>query len=792
MAVNITKIAEQSRVDRNPKAFALLTNQLRTFAEEARSSGQAMRILKSLHFKQIKERQSTIAEAHKNTFEWVFDAKSDVNFVPWLRTEGEFFWVTGKPGSGKSTLMKFIQRHPHTEEILRQWAGRNRLILASHYFWIGGHSLQKSQDGLLRTLLFQVLAQCPEIIPAVCPERWNEFKLSSFESWDRKELLDTLIAVSHHSRLIASICFFIDGLDEYNGNHRELAKILKQISRLPNIKICASSRPWQEFVDAFDDSDWKLQVHDLTKTDIACYVQGQLMDDELFRKLQIGDPRGASALVHQIREKAQGVFLWVYLVVRSLLQGLVHEDEMLDLHRRVNALPAELEEYFELMLGRIESVYRTQTARIFKALLNACATLPLIAFHFVHMEEQNPGYVLSQEVRPLSNQEISTILVTKKRQLNARCKDLVHITSNPDEPEFIGVRVGFLHRTVKDFLETAEIHTLLSNRTGNTYDSNSSLSKAYLSMAKAYPYRIGTDSYRMADAHRSFAIGTIYYARAVEQLSQCPEEDVLDELNRTLCALGICSVWTDLVPSGDCDNFLDVALRFDLQLYIEKKLNAAGADKAKIMTRLLWQALRDKIVIENDFEFETKFKGEIDLSALEFLLEHGADPNSKVQIKHGSQYLTLEDRENKRFGNPDFVLELQEKHPEDRRSVWGDFLLQLRTDLSREQGEQWDMSQYLESKTLYKRRMPKNAIEACKILITHGASRYYQRIGQWSQIREHYGAEHLIADDMLRDIFPGMAPILTRLFKWDPKDQRLKQFKVVDEPRNKKSDCALM
>ena len=38
-------------------------------------------------------------------------------------------------------------------------------------------------------------------------------------------------------------CFFIDGLDEYDGDHVELIRLLQDFSQPNNIKICASNRP---------------------------------------------------------------------------------------------------------------------------------------------------------------------------------------------------------------------------------------------------------------------------------------------------------------------------------------------------------------------------------------------------------------------------------------------------------------------------------------------------------------------------------------------------------------------
>jgi hypothetical protein len=161
--------------------------------------------------------------------------------------------------------------------------------------------------------------------------------------------------------------------------------------------------------------------------------------------------------MQEIGAKAQGVFLWVYLVVRSLVRGLANRDEIHDLEQRLNELLSDLEEYFKHMMDTIESVYHVQTARIFKTLITAGATLPLVAFHYLDVERVDPHYALGTGLPPLSADEAQEIQDKKIWQLNARCKDL-HVSSTQEsstQPSFLASHwVGFLHRTVVDFLRT--------------------------------------------------------------------------------------------------------------------------------------------------------------------------------------------------------------------------------------------------------------------------------------------------------------------------------------------------
>ena len=120
-------------------------------------------ILESLSFSSMKDREEGVDIAHDSTFEWIFHSNRMTSpgvdsLSKWLQKDGAdgIFWVNGKAGSGKSTLMRFIIDHPKTQELLRIWAGEKTLITAGFYFWISGTVEQRSQTGLLRYLLFQL------------------------------------------------------------------------------------------------------------------------------------------------------------------------------------------------------------------------------------------------------------------------------------------------------------------------------------------------------------------------------------------------------------------------------------------------------------------------------------------------------------------------------------------------------------------------------------------------------------------------------------------------------------
>jgi ATPase subunit of ABC transporter with duplicated ATPase domains len=90
----------------------------------------------------MKVRETKIVAAHTNTFEWIFEdtgTKKPTSFVDWLTNQDGIYWIMGKAGSGKSTLMKFLASHRRTRKELLRWTGAdNILVMASFFFWSAG------------------------------------------------------------------------------------------------------------------------------------------------------------------------------------------------------------------------------------------------------------------------------------------------------------------------------------------------------------------------------------------------------------------------------------------------------------------------------------------------------------------------------------------------------------------------------------------------------------------------------------------------------------------------------
>lgn len=327
--------------------------------------------LESLYFPEILSRQEEIADAHKQTFEWIFDASGSKvrpwnNFVEWLERGQGIYWINGKAGSGKSTLMSYIVQQPRTMDYLKAWSktettGRE-LCIPSFFFWSAGTQMQKSAMGLLRSLIYKVVKQYPDLV-----SRLTEFEPSvnfqhdwdQYPAWTERRLIDTLQRILRDKQSTCCFCFFIDGLDEFSGDQTVLIDLIKGLANNPDIKICVSSRPLRYFRKAFEFSP-KLQLQDLTESDIRTYISDRL-PATLNTLTKVKSPFWPS-ITDKIVEKARGVFLWVNLAVKDQVAGIDNEDTLSQLEERLERLPPEIEDVYAYMLNRIDQIHRQEAA----------------------------------------------------------------------------------------------------------------------------------------------------------------------------------------------------------------------------------------------------------------------------------------------------------------------------------------------------------------------------------------------------------------------------------------------
>jgi len=465
------------------------TGQLKSAFSVKEDVTVAANIISSLYFEALPIRHEAIASNYKNTSKWIYLIPS---FRGWLGSGNGIFWISGKPGSGKSTLMKYLADNYETERILTEWSKPHKVTIAAHYFWYLGTAMQKSLLGLLRTLVFDILRKMPWSVRSLCPSRWKQASENILAGTSQNWTMDELSVIVHGLSLRQEdqirLCIFVDGLDEFDGDHLEICKLLASLAASSCIKICVASRPWNIFEDEFR-SERRLHVHELTGPDMEETTKGRLFSHSFWKtsnnKILQEDVR---SLIHDIRQRANGVFLWVVLVTKSLCDGLTNRDTIHDLRRRLELLPTDLNALFKLILSRVDPAYLMKSAECLQIALHATTALPPQAYYYHELDHEDSEYALSDTLAKSSREEIVELQQLSIRRIVAVTGGLLEIQGK--DPAF-GVdsvkpklSVNFLHRTVAEFLRTRDVEMSLHGQARVGFNVHVALAKICTVLAR--------------------------------------------------------------------------------------------------------------------------------------------------------------------------------------------------------------------------------------------------------------------------------------------------------------------
>ncbi|SCN76472.1 related to small s protein [Fusarium fujikuroi] len=275
------------------------------------------------------------------------DERGFDNFPDWLESDSNVFWISGKPASGKSFLMKSLSFNPLTVKHLKVWRSDVRIL--THFFWKPGQLLQRNVEGMVLSLLCQVLEGKIGLCRRLCTARPSVKSKRSHSDWSLDELAEALVWSLEASP--ESFCIFLDGLDEA----KELenlpwpnwtnAQVIHKLLKVNDVKLCASSREEQAFCSFFKDAP-QLKIQEFNNSDITLFVRERQDICGL-------ECRDRDELVRETVKSAEGVFLWVALVIDRLNLVIRHNYTMEMLQEILKPTPSDLTLLFTDMWGRI-------------------------------------------------------------------------------------------------------------------------------------------------------------------------------------------------------------------------------------------------------------------------------------------------------------------------------------------------------------------------------------------------------------------------------------------------------
>ncbi|KAK2056329.1 hypothetical protein LY76DRAFT_467626, partial [Colletotrichum caudatum] len=397
-------------------------------ADDDSSDDRRRNLLDSLRFDNIESRKVGIKTAHAKTCQWFL---SHPNYLAWLnpsqmKEHRGFLWIRGKPGAGKSTIMKFIYlRTKKTRKIPG--------VIASFFFHARGEKLQKSVAGMYRSLILQLLEGYPDVQtvlddPDIVPRAQS--------GCPSLNILKDIFATSVSRLGSRPFTCFVDALDECDEQQvRTMVQDLEELADESaenghHFRICFSSRHYP-YINIRHGICLILDGQPGHVSDLTNYVAS---------RLHIKDPKLIDELQGQILEKAAGVFLWVILVVDILNKE--NGRGRLALNKRLKDIPDQLSELFKDILRRDNQNMDQLLLCVLWILL---AKRPLRPREFYHAlwSGLSPQGLVDDELPDVDSLDSSDTITSC---VISYSKGLAEVTKS-NQPT-----VQFIHESVRDFL----------------------------------------------------------------------------------------------------------------------------------------------------------------------------------------------------------------------------------------------------------------------------------------------------------------------------------------------------
>ncbi|KAJ4176472.1 hypothetical protein NW767_015433 [Fusarium falciforme] len=261
-------------------------------------------------------------------------------YTTWATCDRGLLWIKGKPGSGKSTLLGHVLHNVVATPTIAE----SDLIL-SFFFHGRGADLQRTPLGLFQSLLHQLLCQVPDALQdlvATFQRRCETIgKPGEKWQWHPRELQRFLESSLPKVLKSRPVWLFVDALDECGeesavelvDGFQSLMKTLPTISS-KHFHICFTCRHYPIL-----EVDCALQIcaEDENTDDISTFVHYKLSSF-------------SSTIPDLITSRAQGVFLWAWLVVRQVLSLKRKGAGLKKMEAKVCSVPQELDDLYRELI----------------------------------------------------------------------------------------------------------------------------------------------------------------------------------------------------------------------------------------------------------------------------------------------------------------------------------------------------------------------------------------------------------------------------------------------------------
>ena len=358
----------------------------------------------------------------KDSYSWILECKEYQKFMNWEDgNKHRLLWIKGDPGKGKTMLLVGVIRE------IEQLNLNPESLNLSYFFCQGTDEKLNTPTAVLRCLVWLVLSHQPSLISHL-RDKYDTAGGSVFDGdYAFYNLADAFKHMLKDTRL-KRVLLVVDALDECLEQRKGpgLAQLLDLISttvaEFPKVKWLVSSRRNISAIESVLPSVENVVTLDLESNSerirvaVDAYIENKV--SELDKPVRY-KPEDRVKISQELRQKADGTFLWVALVCKEL-EG-VRSYDALDVLRQ---MPSGLKDLYDRMMSQIKELKRNDP----KYCKSVLSTMTLV-------------------YRPL---HVSELAVLSDLSTNVPVREIIKICAS-----FLTVRndiVYLVHQSAQDYL----------------------------------------------------------------------------------------------------------------------------------------------------------------------------------------------------------------------------------------------------------------------------------------------------------------------------------------------------
>ena len=306
------------------------------------------------------------------TCEWI---TNETLFQEWLERSNALLWVSGGPGAGKSYLSASIVEH--LQSLYPQRVKHPSRVSITYFFCRDFNPNRRSFDKILRTLAYQIAENDPNYLRHATRVCEYPDDIRTLRGIWRSLFLDFFNADGSRS----SVYIIVDGLDEaYQGDREEFLRILHEAELkqrgddVPAMKtlLVGRSELNKDVEEIMGRQVPMIEVSAKKNSkDIDNYIASSIKKSVTLRKV----PEALrQEIMIKLREGADGMFLWVYLMIIEISNKRRPDS----IRQALNQMPKGLSNMISRVLERLSTLEREAIEELNKLLSwVTCAARPL-------------------------------------------------------------------------------------------------------------------------------------------------------------------------------------------------------------------------------------------------------------------------------------------------------------------------------------------------------------------------------------------------------------------------------